>query len=277
VLAGVHPDGAGAREHAHSNGNGNGRGRDRRPAGEDPEIASLRAQLKAHPCHGCPKRDDHARWAERYAKLDRDAAGLRRRIEQRTNTIARHFDRVCEVLEVLGYLEGDIVTPAGERLGRLYAELDLLAAECLRADTWAGLDPAELAAALSGLTFEARNSDDAGPPRLPRGAIRSATSAMVSAWAELDRLERDHRLDGPRRPDFGFSWAAWRWASGAALDDVLEESEMAAGDFVRNVKQLVDLTDQVADAAGPGPLRDAARLALGSLRRGVVAYSSVSA
>jgi ATP-dependent RNA helicase HelY len=100
---------------------------------------------------------------------------------------------------------------------------------------------------------------------------------MVSAWADLDRLERDHRLDGPRRPDFGFSWAAWRWASGAALDDVLEESEMAAGDFVRNVKQLVDLTDQVADAAGPGPLRDAARLALGSLRRGVVAYSSVSA
>jgi ATP-dependent RNA helicase HelY len=285
VLADVHPDGADARHpsargsssgNGAANGAGHGRGRDRRPAAEDREIASLRAELKAHPCHGCPKRDDHARWAERYAKLDRDAANLRRRIEQRTNTIARHFDRVCEVLEVLGYLDGGLVTAAGERLGRLYAELDLLAAECLRADIWAGLDPAELAAALSGLTYEARNSDDAGPPRLPRGALRSATSAMVSAWAELDRLERDHRLDGPRRPDFGFAWAAWRWASGAALDDVLEESELAAGDFVRNVKQLIDLTDQVADAAGPGPLRDAARLALGSLRRGVVAYSSVS-
>ena len=30
-------------------------------------------QLRAHPCHGCPDREDHARWAERWYKLDRDA------------------------------------------------------------------------------------------------------------------------------------------------------------------------------------------------------------
>ena len=45
---------------------------------------------------------------------------------------------------------------------------------------------------------------------------------------------------------------------------------------MRWVKQLLDLADQVADAAGPGPLRDTAREAASRLRRGVVAYSSVS-
>jgi ATP-dependent RNA helicase HelY len=92
---------------------GTGRG----GAGGDPqeregerEISRLRAELRAHPCHGCPDREDHARWAERYHKLDRDTRTLQRRIEQRTNTIARQFDRVCEVLTALGYLENDEVT-----------------------------------------------------------------------------------------------------------------------------------------------------------------------
>jgi ATP-dependent RNA helicase HelY len=115
VLAGVHPDGASAREHAHSNGNGSGsgssRGRDRRLPARIRRSPRCGHGSRPTPVTDAPSATTTARWAERYAKLDRDAAGLRRRIEQRTNTIARHFDRVCEVLEVLGYLEGDIVTP----------------------------------------------------------------------------------------------------------------------------------------------------------------------
>ena len=68
------------------------------------EIEELRSTLRAHPCHACPDREEHDRWAQRWFKLDRDAATLRRRVETRTNTVARQFDRVCEVLTALGYL-----------------------------------------------------------------------------------------------------------------------------------------------------------------------------
>ena len=40
-----------------------------RSTGPDGEIARLRAELRAHPCHDCPEREDHARWAERWFKL----------------------------------------------------------------------------------------------------------------------------------------------------------------------------------------------------------------
>ena len=73
---------------------------------------------------------------------------------------------------------------------------------------------------------------------------------MVSLWGELDALEREHRLDFLREPDLGFAWAAYRWAEGDDLDDVLGATDLAAGDFVRWVKQLLDLAGQVADAAG---------------------------
>jgi ATP-dependent RNA helicase HelY len=253
------------------------------PHESDPAAASsgddtdrLRRELEAHPCDHCPEREDHARWAERYLKLERDTADLRRRIEQRTGSIARQFDRVCDVLDELAYLDGDTVTPDGQRLARLYNELDLVAAECLRRDVWDGLTAPELAACLSGLVYETRNPDEAPPPRLPRGAIRDTADVMTRIWAELEGLERSHRVRFLRRPDFGFAWAAYQWARGASLDQVLVEADLAAGDFVRAVKQLLDVTDQVADAAGDDALRATAHAASDALRRGVVAYSSVA-
>ncbi len=253
-----------------------GAGRDSRTAGPEREITRLRAELRAHPCHGCSEREDHARWAERHHKLQRDARTLEHRIEQRTNTIARQFDRVCDVLTALGYLEDDKVTTTGARLMRIYTDMDLVAAEALRHGLWDDLSPAELAAALSALVFEARRADDAVAPRLPGGRVKQVLADTVSLWADLDSLERENKLDFLREPDLGFAWAAYRWAEGADLDEVLDETDLAAGDFVRWMKQLLDLADQVADAAGEGDLRATARAAAGALRRGVVAYSSVT-
>lgn len=245
-------------------------------SGEDAEISALRAELRAHPCHGCTDREDHARWAERWFKLDRDTATLRRRIERRTNTVARQFDRVCDVLTALDYLDGDAVTDRGRHLMRIYSDMDLVAAESLRHGLWDDLSPSVLAAVLSVLVFEARRPDDASSPRLPGGAANEVIGEMVRLWGELDELEKENHLEFLRQPDLGFAWIAYRWAEGDELDDVLGHTELAAGDFVRWMKQLLDLTGQVADAAGGSPLRETAREAVRRLRRGVVAYSSLA-
>jgi ATP-dependent RNA helicase HelY len=241
----------------------------------DTEVRELRARLKAHPCHDCPDREDHSRWAERWFKLSRDTDTLRRRVESRTNTVARQFDRVCDVLVALGYVDGESITERGLPLMRLYSELDLVAAESLRTGLWEGLDASELGACLSTLVYETRRADDASPPRLPQGVVQERIAQMVRVWADLDALERDHRLDFLRQPDLGFAWAAYRWAEGDDLDDVLGVIDLAAGDFVRWMKQLVDLAGQVADAAGGGALRRTARELVDRLKRGVVAYSTV--
>ncbi|WP_030616409.1 DEAD/DEAH box helicase [Streptomyces sclerotialus] len=253
----------------------------RSQAADDKEIGRLRAALRAHPCHGCDEREDHARWAERYHRLRRDTRQLERRIEGRTNTIARTFDRICSLLTELDYLQGDTVTDEGRRLARLYGELDLLASECLREGVWEGLSAQELAACASALVFEARQADDAVAPKLPSGKARAALGEMVRIWGRLDALEEDHRINqaegvGQREPDLGFAWAAYQWASGVGLDEVLREAEMPAGDFVRWCKQLIDVLGQIAAAAPEGStVTRAARKAVDGVLRGVVAYSSV--
>ncbi|NKY12457.1 DEAD/DEAH box helicase, partial [Cellulomonas hominis] len=247
---------------------------------EDEAIAALRRRLRAHPCHACPDREEHARWAERWQRLEGEHRALVRRIEGRTGSIATVFDRICDVLDQLGYLarrDGDTrVTEDGQWLRRLYAENDLLLAECLRRGAWEDLDVPGLAAAVSAVVYSARRDDrDRNPsvPGGPAGRLGVALDATTRIWSELDDLETAHRLETVQPLDLGLVTPVHRWAAGRGLDAVLRDADIAAGDFVRWCKQVIDVLDQVAKAAPDARLRETARKAVGAVRRGVVAYA----
>ncbi|GAA5154618.1 DEAD/DEAH box helicase [Pseudonocardia eucalypti] len=254
--------------------------RSRSGAADDSELSELRRRLRAHPCHGCSDREAHARWAERYARLDKDTEQLRQRVRATTHSLARAFDRITALLREREYLDGDLVTAHGTTLSRLWGESDLLAAECLRHDAWRGLRPAELAAVVSALVYEARR-DDAGPARVPAGPVANAMDATLRLWAELEADERRHGVSRTREPDAGFAWPVYRWANGQSLAAVLtaaEENgqELSAGDFVRWCRQVIDLLDQLAEVADKdSPVASVAAEAVRAVRRGVVGLGSV--
>ncbi|MEN3613019.1 DEAD/DEAH box helicase [Plantactinospora sp. ZYX-F-223] len=253
-------------------------GRSRGGGGEDERLSQLRAELRRHPCHGCPDREEHARWAERRRRLERDTAELRQRVSGRTGSLTRTFDRVCGILTARGYLsEAGEVTDAGRMLGRIWTEADLLVAECLRRGVWDGLSPAELASAVSVVVYEARRDTDERAS-VPRGPVSDAVGETLKIWAELESDEAARGLEVTREPDLGFVWPVYRWARGEALAKVLAsghnlDGDMPAGDFVRWARQVVDLLGQVADSAGASvELRGTARQAMATINRGVLAY-----
>ncbi|MFU8871501.1 DEAD/DEAH box helicase [Micromonospora sp. SL4-19] len=253
-------------------------GRSRQAAGEDHRLSQLRAELRRHPCHACSDREEHARWAERRRRLERDTEELRQRVAGRTGSLARTFDRIVALLTARGYLstEGE-VTDAGRMLGRIWTEADLLVAECLRRKIWDGLSPAELAAAVSVVVFEARRDVDERAS-LPRGAVADAVDETFKLWSDIEADEAARGLAVTREPDLGFAWPIYRWARGEALAKVLAsghqiDGEMPAGDFVRWARQVVDLLGQVADSGGASAeLRGTARQAIAAVNRGVLAY-----
>ncbi|MEZ5113521.1 MAG: DEAD/DEAH box helicase [Nocardioidaceae bacterium] len=250
-----------------------------RDSGEQGEIDELRMRLRQHPCHSCVDREDHARWAERWHKLNRDAETIRLRIERRTNTIARRFDRICEVLLSLGYLQahqGELqVSPNGKSLMRIYTDLDLLIAESLRNKSWSTLDAPSLAAVLSTLVYQARKPEGDSPAHLPTGQLRMVLEGLSELADNLLDLERQHDLAQLRQPDLGLVAAIYQWSRGAELEEVLDLCDLAAGDFVRWVKQIVDLAGQVAQASPDKQMRAVCNDLITSVRRGVVAYSSM--
>jgi len=245
---------------------------------EDAELLELRTRLRRHPCHGCAQREEHARAAERRARLEHDTKALQERAANRTGSLARTFDQVCAVLTRRGYLTGDgEVTDAGRMLGRIWTESDLLVAECLRRGVWEGLDPAQLAAAVSVVVYESRRETDE-PIATPRGPVADAVGQTLKLWQELESEEAAHGLELTRPPDLGFAWPIYRWVQGESLARVLAsaggvDGELPAGDFVRWARQLVDLLGQVADADGASPdIRQTARSAMERIHRGVLAH-----
>ncbi len=246
--------------------------------GEDAEIALLKVQLRQHPCHACPDREEHARWAERRHRLTRDTEALRDKVAGRTGSLARTFDQVCAVLAERGYLSPDgEVSEAGRMLGRIWSEADLLVAECLRQGVWDGLAPEELAAAVSMVLYESRREGD-DRVSVPKGPVTAAVDACTKLWAEIAADESDHGLTLTREPDTGFVWPMYRWARGEPLAKVLASShnydaDMPAGDFVRWARQVLDLLGQIKEAASASPtVRDTARKAITEVNRGVLAY-----
>src|SRR5690606_1384987 len=196
---------------------------------DDATITALRRRLRAHPCHGCSEREDHARWAERHERLRKEHDALVRRIEGRTSSIARVFDKVCDVLTVTGHLEvadgRTRVTEAGQALRRIYAESDLLVAECLRAGAWDGLDAPALAAVVSAVVYESRRDEPAVPPHVPGGPggrIGRALDATQRVWSRLEDLESARGIPTTRPPDAGLVQPVHTWASGRGLGAVLQ-------------------------------------------------------
>jgi ATP-dependent RNA helicase HelY len=245
------------------------------------QLISLRRRLKQHPCHSCPERESHARWAERWWKLKRQTDQLTASIRGRTGAVAKIFDRVTDVLMGLGYLEQDAagtttLAVPGRMLRRIYGERDLLIAESLRRGLWNELNAPALAAMAAALVYEPRRDNGNASERfLPHGNFRDALAATETLWSNLDDLEQEKKLPGTQPLATGLSLAMHRWAKGARLDSVLDDADLAAGDFVRWTKQTIDLLDQLSVVAD-SPVGTTARQALDAIRRGIVAYASVA-
>jgi len=247
------------------------------PRPTDPKVEREAARLEAtaaeHPCHACPERAKHVRWAERADEIERRLGRIDRRMAIRTESLARQFDRVLAVLDALGSVEGWSLTAKGRALTRIYGEGDILVAELLGTRLLEGLAPAEVAALLSCVVYEGRE-------RVPlAGGLPTAETAeryeqLQRLWRRIRRAEDQHQVELCRELETGFATPVFHWADGKPLEGVLAETDMAPGDFVRNCKQLADLLRQVRDVAD-GDTAALVDRAADAVMRGVVAYTGI--
>jgi len=260
----------------------------------DPELASLRAQLRRHPAHQdsqAPEVAAQIRQTERYLRIERDNAQLQQKVAAATNSLALTFDRIVGLLTERDFIGGSAadphVTDDGRLLARIYSESDLLVAECLRTGAWAGLRPAELAAVVSAVLYETRGGDGPSAPfatEVPTQRLQQALRQTARLSTTLRADEQRHRIAPSREPDDGFVSTIYRWARTGDLAAALATADtsasagigspLSAGDFVRWCRQVLDLLDQVRNAAPDSDLRATAKRAINDIRRGVVAVDA---
>lgn len=255
----------------------------RRSAVRSPVVKQLRAELRAHPLHRDPVVDAIAAEADALRRAEASVARLQKRVDNASDTLARTFDRVLQLLAEMSYVEwpeGEkpFVSEEGEKLAMVHSGSDLLAAQCLRRGIWDGLDPAELAGAASALVFENRRSVQ-GSDEVPTEPLAEALGNTFRLWEELSADERRYRLPVTDMPDIAFATAIHQWTAGAPLGYCLQAAaecgaELTPGDFVRWCRQVIDLLEQIKKTGYSREIRDSAAEAVQAIRRGVVALGN---
>ncbi|XNZ01161.1 DEAD/DEAH box helicase [Micrococcus luteus] len=246
---------------------------------ESPQVDQLRRRLQAHPCHSCPDREEHARWAERWWGLRRDVTKLRDRIAGRTNTLSAAFDRIVGLLQEYGYVGSDpgnpreAVEPAGQALRRIYGERDLLTSLVLQDPSASRLTPEDWACVAALLVYQGRSEPLVGSVVMPNARLQAVHAATERLQDRLRRDEAAARLEPTPETDPGLVVPLHRWVRGRSLRDTLQGSDLAAGDFVRWARQVIDMLGQLAHVPGDEARTRDCRRAADLVARGVVATS----
>jgi len=245
--------------------------RGRRPAAGEDEPSE---PLADHPVAADPRLAERLRAAGQADRAAREVDDLRTRIQGRSQSVSHRFDRVLRILETWGYVDGWALTDGGRRLAGFFHECDQHVFECLRQGLLDGLEPAELAGLASVFCYEHRSPEPPPAPWFPSRDVRKRWEAIESLAGELRQAEEEAGVPATRSPDPTFASIAHAWASGQSFASVVEDEELSGGDFVRTVKQLIDLLRQLALLAPDEGTRQAAREASDHLFRGVVAAST---
>lgn len=236
------------------------------------QIAELEAQMRAHPVHSCSDRELHAVVGVRWMRAVRQVQQIAERIEQRTSTLAGEFEKVCQILSELGYLQDDVPTERGQMLRKIFGERDLLVAQCLADGIWGQLNAAEFAAILSALVYEPRSEIHSNPvDTLPTDNLKQAWQGTLATFERLHAQEVKADLVRLEEPCGNLIRATYRWAQGATLTRVLHDTGLSGGDFVRWVRQVIDLLEQLRRLNNP-PLAETAQNAQELVCRGIVEW-----
>ena len=208
--------------------------------------------------------------ADAADRIRNDIERLERHLKSETQSVGASFDRVLELLRKMGYIDSWKLTAKGSVLAGVFHESDILIAEAISQGIFDGLKPIDLAAAVSCVVYERRNSDQDDLP-YPSKRCREVVERVEDLSMEIQDIQTASGLPVHRFPDPNFAQCAALWAAGKSLTSVLDTvPEMSPGDFVRTIRQIVDLLRQMERIAIDQTLRESARIASEAMFRGIV-------
>ncbi|MFM8453064.1 MAG: DEAD/DEAH box helicase [Acidimicrobiaceae bacterium] len=233
------------------------------------------ASGRDHPVADDPELKRRLIAASSADRIDSEIRLMESRIDKSVQSVSAKFDDLVGLMERRGYVANWKLTDQGRSLSRIFHELDLVIAESLSDGLFDGLTPAELASLLSVFVYEFRRAEEQPKPRVPK--------SLQAQWKAIqllsNKITEDEKIAGitPHRAlDAGLMEITYDWASGGDLIDILND-DLTAGDFVRTMKQLIDLLRQISLIAASTETVACAEQSAKALLRGVVSASHGSA
>ncbi len=242
------------------------------------ETAAL--ELSQMPCHRCPNRGNQERLLKRSDRIRQALEGRGRSLRDLEESYWEQFLWVVEVLRHFGYLEDSTLSPEGRLIASLRHDNELTVARVAFSGLLEGLPPPEVAALLSCLVEEPRETETLYARELLRRVphLRRRLQALEALAEEVERVQQHRRVGLPISMHTTYLAATYEWTRGEEDWVRLIRNFFGGheGDLIRAFRRLIDLCRQLIDSPElPATLHSALLQAVRMLDRGIVLESAL--
>ncbi|MGH2613959.1 MAG: DEAD/DEAH box helicase [Thermomicrobiales bacterium] len=243
------------------------------------QAQTLWLERQAHPCHECPRRNEHRDYLTQVDRLDKDRRGLEEKLgreidleEERLRNVIRG---IRNVLHRFGYLHRGYPTEKADMLAEVFDNDGLILCEMIDRGILDNLPAEDLAEVFSWFSFDRDfryGNRFILPDRLvlARRRIEDVEHAVLSE-------ERGEGLAISEGHNPSFYGAARAWSRGATMAEIGAQIELSEGDLVMTINKTIDLMRQVWEmlihVKPEHPLVARLRQAETLLRRDIVEHS----
>lgn len=191
----------------------------------------------------------HDAWEKSFAAYQTREKNKKARERQRrdqTRLVNRHLD----LLEELGYLDGDRVTKKGEVARRL-GGYEIQVTELIFGGSLETLPPKALAMVFVAMIHEERRA--AQRPWVPSSMFGGSRRHIDQVMGDLAQAEARHGIEpGMKRPDWGLTPAVLAWCGGLSMERLEEDLQINPGDVCRVFRMAIQLMRNVKRSIDPG-------------------------
>ena len=241
---------------------------------DEVDVTELKTKLKNHVCHRCPQIQEHLRFGENIERNKKYIKSLQSHLENDYVNLSKKCDQVIDLLAKLDYIitteDKLTLTKWGKFLKQIHSEFDLLIIESLRRNYLNNLSPIQLSCLLSGFVYNPRRDELEIPVNVDE-IIKNNANQILKLSDEIIDIEKRNKITNIKNPHFGMANIIKQWCNDVNLKRILLKTDIAPGDFVRNVKQIIDLLRQIKRLNIPG-ITNTADEAILLLDKGVVSY-----
>jgi ATP-dependent RNA helicase HelY len=245
------------------------------------QARSLWRDRQGHPCHECPRRNEHRDYLAQVDRLDKERRGLEealgREVDLEEERLRNVIRGIRNVLHRFGYLYRGYPTEKADMLAEVFDNDGLILCELIDRGVLDNLSPEDLAEVFSWFSFDRElryGNRFILPDRLvlARRRIEDVEHAVLGE-------ERGEGLDISEGHNPNFYGAARAWCRGATMAQISDQIELSEGDLVMTFNKTIDLMRQVwemlAHVKPAHPLTTRLRQAEALLRRDIVEHSLV--
>jgi ATP-dependent RNA helicase HelY len=240
---------------------------------------SLWQDRQGHPCHECPRRNEHRDYLAQVDRLDKERRaveeGLGREIDLEEERLRNVMRGIRNVLHRFGYLHRGYPTEKADMLAEVFDSDGLILCELVDRGVLDSLPPEDLAELFSWFSFDREfryGNRFILPDRLvlARRRIEDVEHAVLGE-------ERGEGLAISEGHNPNFYGATRAWARGATMAEITAQIELSEGDLVMTFNKTIDLMRQVwemlLNVRPDHPLRARLQQAESLLRRDIVEHS----